>query len=124
MVLGSGAGLGSRAAEEARCLPSPTLGVVHVGAILFDLHIPESRSLKAQRAAVKPIVEGLRRRFSVAVAEVGHLEQWQRAAVGAAAVGGTEGQVRDILDEVERFVWSRPDIQVLSSDRSWVEGEA
>lgn len=94
---------------------------MHAAALEFDLHIPDSRSLKAKRSVVKPIVEGLQRRFRVAAAEVGHHEQWQRTAVGVAAVGATAGHVGDVLDEVERFVWSHPEIQVLSAARRWLD---
>ena len=52
----------------------------------FDLHVPESRSLKAKRAAIRPIVDGLRHRFRVSVAETGHHEQWQRAEIAVAIV--------------------------------------
>jgi uncharacterized protein len=97
---------------------------MYVATIRFDLHIPESRSLKAKRASVKPIVEGLRRRFAVAAAEVDHHDQWQRTEIGVAAVGATVTHVCDILDEVERFVWSRPDIQVLEVERRWCESDA
>jgi uncharacterized protein YlxP (DUF503 family) len=94
---------------------------MHVAALELDLHVPEARSLKAKRAAVKPIVETVRRRFSVAVAEVGHHDQWQRARIGVAAVAGTAGHVTDVLDEVERYVWAQPGVEVLSATRSWLE---
>ncbi len=90
----------------------------------FDLHIPESHSLKAKRSVVKPMVEGMRRRYQVAAAEVGHHQQWQRTTVGVSAVGATAGHVGDVLDEVERFVWSHPEIQVLSVSRTWLDGDA
>jgi uncharacterized protein YlxP (DUF503 family) len=73
---------------------------------------------------VKPIVEGLRRRFHVAVAEVDHQDQWQRAGIGVAAVASSPAHVADILDEVERWVWSNPDVQVLSMERTWLDGES
>ena len=98
---------------------------MHAGALEFDLHIPDSRSLKSKRSVVKPIVEGLQRRYRVAAAEVGCHQQWQRSEIGVAAVAATAGHVGDILDEVERFVWSHPEIQVLSSQRSWLgDGQA
>ena len=80
---------------------------MYVGALEIELHIPESRSLKAKRAVVKPIVEGMRHRFSVAAAEVDHHEQWQRVSIGVAAVAANQGHVVDVLDEVERFVWAQ-----------------
>lgn len=86
--------------------------------------MPQSRSLKAKRAAVRPIVEGLRVRFRVSVAEVGHQDQWQRAGVAVAVVGSSVAQVEDVLDAVDRFVWSHPEVEVLSTERSWLDGEA
>ena len=97
---------------------------MHVGALRIDLHVPESRSLKTKRSSVKSIVEQLRRRFHVAVAEVDHQDQWQRSVIGVAVVASSYGHLCEILDEVERFVWSRPDVMVLDIQRTWVEGEA
>ena len=94
---------------------------MHVAAVAFDLHIPDARSLKAKRSVVKPIVEGLQRRYRVAAAEVAHHQQWQRTVVGVSTVGATAGHVGDVLDEVERFVWSHPEIQVLSASRTWLD---
>ena len=77
--------------------------------------------MKAKRAAIKPIVDGVRVRFRVSVAEIDHQDQWQRAAVGVAVVGSSAGQVADVLEAVDRFVWSHPDVEVLSAERSWLE---
>jgi uncharacterized protein YlxP (DUF503 family) len=94
---------------------------LHAATLAIDLHVPEARSLKAKRASVRPIVEGLRHRFSVAVAEVDYQDHWQRAGLGVAAVGSSVGHVAEVLDSAERFVWSRPDVEVLSIERSWLD---
>ena len=96
---------------------------MHVAALDIELHLPASRSLKAKRAVVKPILEGARQRFRVAVAEVGFHDQWQRTRLGMAAVATTPGHVEEVLDEVERFVWSRPDIEIVAIERRWLDGE-
>ena len=70
---------------------------------------------------ITPILEGARRRYRVASAEVGRVDSWQRAELGFAAVGGAEGHVRDILDAVERFVWSFPEVEVVAMSREWTE---
>ena len=90
-------------------------------AIEADLHINESRSLKAKRQVIRPIVEGARHRFGVSAAEVGYQDQWQRALLGFAVVAGTVSHAEEVIDAVDRFVWSRPDIEVLSMDRKWLE---
>ena len=80
--------------------------------------------MKAKRAVVKPIVEGLRRRFAVSVAEVDHQDQWQRAAIGVAVVSSSVAHLHEMLDTVDRFVWSHPEVEVLSTERSWLDVEA
>ncbi|HZU72122.1 MAG TPA: DUF503 domain-containing protein [Acidimicrobiales bacterium] len=85
--------------------------------------MPDSHSLKEKRAVLKPILEGTRRRFAVASAEVGHQDSWQRARLGIAAVAGTPSQVEAVLDGCERFVWSRPGIEVLAMQRHWLDME-
>ena len=87
----------------------------------MDLRIPLSHSLKEKRAVVKPILEGARRRYSVAAAEVGHQDRWQRAALGFAAVGPDAGVVADVLNHVERFVWSFPEAEVLDATVGYAE---
>jgi len=70
---------------------------------------------------VRRLVDGSRSRFGVAAAEVDHQDQWQRCELGFAAVSGTPGQVTDVLDSVERFIWSDPEIEVVSMERTWLE---
>ena len=94
---------------------------VHAAAACFDLHVPESRSLKTKRAAIRPIVDGLRHRFPVSVAEVDHQDQWQRAAIGVAVVGSSETQVREVLASVERFVVAAPDVELIDVETGWLE---
>ena len=92
---------------------------MHVAVVRFQLHIPHSRSLKDKRAAVKPVIEGIRNRFSLSVAEVGYQDKWQRSLVGLAVVAGTQGHAAEVVDSVERWVWSRPDVEVSAFDRVW-----
>jgi uncharacterized protein YlxP (DUF503 family) len=94
---------------------------VHAGTLEVDLHLPHCRSLKEKRATIRPIVDGARHRYRVAAAEVADQDRWQRARLGFAAVGGTPSHVVDVLDQVERFVWSFPEVEVLAADRGWVE---
>ena len=83
-----------------------------------------SHSLKDKRAVIKPILDGARRRYLVASAEVGHQDQWQRAALGFAAVSGDAGHCTEVLSSVERFVWSFPEIEVLDATWGWADAES
>ena len=54
----------------------------------------------------------------MAAAEVGFQDQWQHAEeLGFAAVSGEHGQVGALLDSVERYVWSHPEVEVLDATR-------
>ncbi|MDQ1430293.1 MAG: uncharacterized protein QOF40_895, partial [Actinomycetota bacterium] len=103
--------------------PSDDNGVVHAAAMSFDLHIPESRSLKAKRAVVRPIIDGLRHRFRISVAEIEHQDQWQRAGIAVAIVAESDGRVQELLDAVERFVDAAPGIELLGCETAWLEVE-
>ncbi len=96
---------------------------MHVLALAVDLHLPTTRSLKAKRAVLRPIVEGVRARFPVAIAETEWQDTWQRAQLGVAAVSSSAQVAREIIDDVERFVWSCPDIEVTDVRHSWLEEE-
>ena len=87
----------------------------------LELHIPTSRSLKEKRAVLRPIVEGLRHRFQISVAEVGYQDKWQRALVGMAVVSDSYGHAVEVLDNVERWVWSKPEIEVTRFETEWVD---
>ncbi|MEJ7585753.1 MAG: DUF503 domain-containing protein [Acidimicrobiales bacterium] len=59
---------------------------MHVAVVHLELHISTSRSLKEKRAVLRPIVEGIRHRFQISMAEVGYQDKWQRALIGMAVV--------------------------------------
>lgn len=71
-------------------------------------------SLKEKRAVIKPIIEGARRRYQVAAAEVDYQDKWQRAGIGVAVVAASAGHAEEVLQAVERFVWSFPEVEVIS----------
>jgi uncharacterized protein YlxP (DUF503 family) len=96
---------------------------MYAAAVRFDLHIPQSRSLKVKRAAIRPIVDGLRHRFHVSVAEVDFHDQWQRSAIAVAVVAESESHLREVLASVERFVDIAADVELLDVETAWLESE-
>ncbi len=90
-------------------------------ALELDIHIGASQSLKDRRQVVRALLDGTRRRFGVSVAEVGGQDSWQRAGLGFVVVASTPGLATDVIDEVERFVWSHPELAVLSAERTWMD---
>lgn len=94
---------------------------MHAAAVRFEIFVPESRSLKAKRAAIRPIVDGLRNRLKVSVAEVDHQDTWQRAAIAVAVVAPTDGRLRELLASVDRLVANSPDVELLDTEVAWLD---
>jgi uncharacterized protein YlxP (DUF503 family) len=76
---------------------------VHVLAVEIDLRIAGARSLKDKRQVIKPILEGSRRRFGV--------------------VASSHGHAQEVIDEVDRYVWSFPEVEMVSAERAWLESD-
>jgi uncharacterized protein len=89
-------------------------------ALEVDLHIAHAQSLKDKRGVIRSIVDGARRRYHVAAAEVGDENLWQRAQLGFAAVSNSQQHTTELIDEVSRFVWSFPEIAVIDEERTWL----
>jgi uncharacterized protein YlxP (DUF503 family) len=94
---------------------------VFVVALEMDLRIVDAHSLKDKRQVVKSLLEQSRRRFGVSSAEVGFQDTWQRARLGFAVVASSVRHAEEVLDEVDRFVWANPAVEVITAERSWLE---
>jgi uncharacterized protein YlxP (DUF503 family) len=75
-----------------------------VGAAVVELHVHGSQSLKAKRGVVRSIVQRLRNRFNLSVAEVGGQDTWQRAVLGISVAGSDATAVRRVLERTEGFI--------------------
>jgi uncharacterized protein YlxP (DUF503 family) len=93
---------------------------VHVTSLTVELRFSSCHSLKEKRSVLRPIIDGARRRFAVAAAEVGRQDAWQQSVLGFATVASSAAHAEDVLDSVERFVWSFPEVEVLSAKRCWM----
>jgi uncharacterized protein YlxP (DUF503 family) len=94
-----------------------------IGALIVELHFPACRSLKDKRAVLRPVIDGARSRFSVAVAEAGYQDLHQRSVVEVAAAASEEHVVTESLDAVERYICSLPGLEVVQARRRWLEDE-
>jgi len=93
----------------------------HVLALVCDLRVPSSGSRKDKRAVVRTICDGARHRFAVAAAETGHQDLVARAELCFVTASGAPSQATEVIDAVERFVWSFPEVEVVGTERAWTE---
>ncbi len=95
---------------------------MYAGVMSVDLLL-ESRSLKQKRSVVRPLVSHLRREFSVAAAEAGHVDLLGRTELGVAVVATQMSHCRDVLDRCERWLAAEPHVQFVHARRTYVSDE-
>ena len=78
--------------------------VVGILRIAFLIH--DNRSLKGKRKIVKSMIDKVRHKFNVAIAEVGSNDKWQKAEIGVCAVGNDRRHIDSSLDRVVTFLES------------------
>ena len=90
---------------------------MYTGTAVFDLLLPgDSRSLKAKRSYVRPIIAALRK-YEVAAAEVGLTDLHGRTEIGVAVVAADAAHVGEVLSACERLIFGRPEVEVLATRR-------
>ncbi len=71
-----------------------------VGLLTLELQIPEAQSLKDKRQVLRRLKDRLRGQFNVAVAELDHLDAWQRSLVGVVTLSNEESHLEEALQNV------------------------
>jgi len=94
---------------------------VHVVAIEVEIRIPGAHSLKDRRQVVRSILATVRERLAISAAEVGGQDTWQRATLGFAVVAAEAGVADEMVDRIDRYLWSRPEIEILGIEHRWIE---
>ena len=75
-----------------------------VAAARITLLIHGNNSLKGKRQVVRSLIEKVRHRFTVSIAEVDCHDLWQRAELGLAVVGNDEKLLSQRVDKVMNFM--------------------
>ena len=75
-----------------------------VGTLKVDFHLTDNRSLKGKRKVVRSMVDKVKSRFNVSVAEVGANDKWQKIELGISAVGNDRRHVDSSLNHVLGFL--------------------
>ncbi len=84
-----------------------------IGLCTLELFIGEANSLKDKRRVLKSMLEKIRTRFNVSIAEVGQQELWQRSTVVFACVSNERAHADQMLSAVVRFM-EQMDAQITS----------
>jgi uncharacterized protein YlxP (DUF503 family) len=75
-----------------------------VGTLKVEFRLIDNRSLKGKRKVVKSMVDRVKSKFNVSVAEVGSNDKWQKIELGVTSVGNDRRHVDSSLNNVLRFL--------------------
>ena len=87
---------------------------VVIGTLTVELFIFGSRTLKDKRRILKSILDKVRSRFNVSIAEVDSHDMWQRSVLGIACVSNQVAHVQSVLSSVEKFISHQRDAEIIS----------
>jgi len=75
-----------------------------VGTMKIELHLHDNRSLKGKRKIVRSMVDKVKHKFNVAIAEIGSNDKWQKIELGISAVGNDRRHIDSSLNNVLAFL--------------------
>ena len=74
-----------------------------VGTCELIFHLPENHSLKGKRQVSRSLVQQIRGRFNVSVAEVADQDRWQTLAIGMACATNDSRHANEVLSKIVDF---------------------
>ena len=75
-----------------------------VGTLLVEIHLGPVFSLKEKRQLVRSVIDRIKQRFNVSVAEIGQQEEHRWAIIGIACVANATNHVDRQLDHILDFL--------------------
>jgi uncharacterized protein YlxP (DUF503 family) len=86
---------------------------IFIGVCTFEVHIPDSGSLKTKRQSLRSLKDRIRNKFNVSVAEIEDNDLWQKATLAVAAVSNDRTHLNQTLDHVLDVVRAVPGLDLI-----------
>lgn len=87
-----------------------------VGLLTLDLHIPAANSLKSKRMVIKSLIQKIKNKFNVSVAEVDAQNLWQRSVIGIAYVSNETVMINRVFEKIRTHVNNTHSVELINSD--------
>jgi len=88
---------------------------LRVAICVLELYVPGVSSLKAKRQVIKSLIQRLRNRFNVSIAETGNQDLWQRVELGMAVVCHNGAGADSIMEKIFNYVELENGVDIISS---------
>ena len=87
-----------------------------VGTLKIEFLLSDNRSLKGKRKVVRSMVDKVKSRFNVAIAEVGSNDKWQKIELGISTVGNDRRHIDSSLNHTLKFLDSLYLAQIVNTE--------
>ena len=94
-----------------------------IGLLTFEIHLPQSRSLKDKRQVLRSVKDRLRARHNVAVSELEDgADRWQRASVAVVSVASRRDVLEHLFESIIRETEGQIPGHLVETGREFLEG--
>lgn len=83
----------------------------------FELHFPFVHSLKEKRQILRCIIDRVKSKYNVSIAEVDLHDLWQRGVIGIAIVSNDRTYLQHVGQKIEELVLNNQDVNL--ADKTW-----
>jgi uncharacterized protein YlxP (DUF503 family) len=87
-----------------------------IGSCRVKLMLYESNSLKDKRQVIKSIMERLKSRFNISIAEVDLNDSWKTSIIGFACVTNDTNHANQILSNVIKFMEGDNRVEIIEEE--------
>ena len=88
---------------------------MRIAICILELYIPGKTSLKGKRQVTRSLIQRLRNKFNVSIAEIGNQDLWQRVELGMAVVCHNGAGADSIMEKIFAFVELENGVDIISS---------
>ncbi len=81
----------------------------------MDLHIPESHSLKSKRLIIRSLIDRIKNKFNVSIAEVNANNLWQRSVIGIAYIANETVMINKVFEKIKNVVLNTHSVELIDS---------
>lgn len=94
-----------------------------IGLLTFEIHLPQSRSLKDKRQVLRSVKDRLRSRHNVALCELEDgVDLWQRGSVAVVSVASRRDVLENLFESILRETEGHIPGHLVETGREFLEG--
>ncbi len=88
-----------------------------VGICYLEIYLTEGGSLKEKRQVIKSIIERLRNKFNISIAEIGCQDNIRKAEIGFSAVSNESAHLDSLMEKAINFIDQNGKVEIVNINR-------